>query len=159
MPVVVTRREPCQKFQLLRLETAQSTRRASAGAASQPLLELFRDLTPLRGLHRMAETLLRWLKKGGRWSRPSRPSPFEDWRRLGPKSFEGFKIAKVNALKNHSHSLLIKITEPSQKSLNPMEQSGKKIGDEEGIGEDQCPTDHSFKVYLNFSSFSCYVNT
>jgi len=40
-----------------------------------------------------------------------------------------------------------------------MEQSGKKIGDEEGIGEDQCPTNYSFKVNLNFSSFSRCVNT
>jgi hypothetical protein len=54
---------------------------------------------------------------------------------------------------------LIEITEPSQKSLNPMKQSGKKIGDEEGIGKDQCPTDYSFKVDINFSSLSRFVNS
>lgn len=56
-------------------------------------------------------------------------------------------------------ALLIEITEPSQKSLNPMKQSCKKIGDEEGIGKDQCPTDYAFKVDLNFSSLSRFVNS
>jgi hypothetical protein len=54
---------------------------------------------------------------------------------------------------------LVEIAEPSQKSLNPMKQSGKKIGDEEGIGKDQCPTDDSFKVDLNLSSLSRFVNS
>ncbi len=51
------------------------------------------------------------------------------------------------------------MTESSQKPLNPVKQPSKKIGDEEGVGKDQCPTDHSFKVDLNFSSLSRCVNS
>ncbi len=39
-----------------------------------------------------------------------------------------------------------------------MKESGKKIGDKEYIGKDQCPTNDPFKVNLNSSSFSCCLN-
>jgi hypothetical protein len=39
-----------------------------------------------------------------------------------------------------------------------MKESGKEIGDKERIGKDECPTDDSFEVNLNFSSLSCCFN-
>jgi hypothetical protein len=39
-----------------------------------------------------------------------------------------------------------------------MKQPGKEIADEKRIGENQCPTDDSFEVDLNFSSLSRRLN-
>jgi len=40
-----------------------------------------------------------------------------------------------------------------------MKQFSKKIGDEERIGKDQCPTGYSLETNFYFSPFFCFPNT
>jgi len=46
----------------------------------------------------------------------------------------------------------------SQKSLNPMKQFGKKIGNEKCIAEDQCPKGDSLKTDFDSSTLFRFLN-
>jgi len=70
-------------------------------------------------------------------------------RRLGLKCLRAVKTI---------FALLIEISRLSQKSLNPMKQFGKKIGDEKCIGEDQCPKRYPLKTDFNSSTLFRFLN-
>jgi len=40
-----------------------------------------------------------------------------------------------------------------------MQQSSKKISNEEGIGKDECPNAHSLETNFNLSCTFCFTNT